>query len=88
MTHRNKTDRQYKLNNSFDAALVTGDGDWDQPGQLKFWHPSTGELLARVSTSGEVLALACSPDGWRIAVGCGSKKLEVWEVPEAVAPRP
>jgi WD40 repeat protein len=68
------------------SVLITGDGDWNRPGQVKFWNTTTGSLLGQVSGSGEVLALACSPDGRYVAVGCWSKKLEVWEVPDAVAP--
>ncbi len=67
------------------SALITGDGDWNRPGQVKFWNGITGVLLAQVPTSGEVLALACSPAGRQIAAGCWNKKLEVWDVPEAVA---
>jgi WD40 repeat protein len=64
------------------SVLVSGDGDWDRPGQLKFWESTTGNFLGSVPTSGEVLALASSPDGRQIATGCWNRKLEVWTVPE------
>ena len=67
------------------AVLITGDGDWNRPGQVKFWNTTTGGLLGQEPTPGEVLALACSPDGRHVAVGCWNKKLEVWDVPDAVA---
>jgi WD40 repeat protein len=54
---------------------------------VKFYNGVAGALLAQLPTSGEVLALACSPDGRRIAVGCWSKKLEVWDLPDSVTPK-
>jgi WD40 repeat protein len=67
--------------------LISGDGDWNRPGELKFWNASDGGLLARRPTSGEVLALGCSPDGRFLAVGCWNRVLEVWDIPEALVPR-
>jgi WD40 repeat protein len=67
--------------NSKGTALITGDGDWNRPGQAKFWDAATGALLGQRATSGEVLALACSPDGRQIAVGCWNNHVEVWNTP-------
>jgi WD40 repeat protein len=68
------------------SVLITGDGDWNRPGQVKFWDVNTGGVLTQIPTSGEVLAVECSPDGRSIAVGCWNGKLEVWDMPEIVAP--
>jgi WD40 repeat protein len=68
------------------SVLVTGDGDWDRPGAVKLWDPALGTLLAQFRTSGEVLASAYAPDGGRVAIGCWSKQLEVWDTPE-IKPR-
>ena len=69
------------------SMLITGDGDWNRPGQVKFWDTMTSALLAQLSTSGEVLAIACSPDGRQVAIGNWNKELEVWEVPTVSAAR-
>jgi WD40 repeat protein len=69
------------------SILITGDGDWNRPGQVRFWNAITGGLLAQIPTSGEVLALGCSPDGRSIAVGCWNRRLEVWGMPENLVPR-
>jgi WD40 repeat protein len=69
------------------SVLITGDGDWNRPGQVKFWDTMTQAPLAHYPTSGEVLALACSPEGRQVAVGCWNKQLEVWDVPEVMPAR-
>src|SRR5207253_11140796 len=51
-------------------TLISGDGDWNKPGQVKIWAAATGRLRRTVPTSGEVLAVACSSDGRTFAAGC------------------
>jgi WD40 repeat protein len=69
------------------SVLITGDGDWNRPGQIKFWATKSQVLLAQFLTSGEVLSLACSPAGRQVAVGCWNKQLEVWDLPEGIPDR-
>jgi WD40 repeat protein len=69
------------------SVLITGDGDWNRPGRVKFWDTRTTRaqaLLVQFPTSGEVLSLACSPVERQIAVGCWNKQLEVWDLPEVI----
>jgi len=57
------------------AALLSGDGDWNQPGQVKLWDATTGQPLADWETSGEVLSVAVSADSRTIAAGTWDKKV-------------
>jgi WD40 repeat protein len=69
------------------SVLITGDGDWNRPGQVKFWDTKAQALLAQFSTSGEVLSLACSPVARQVAVGCWNKQLEVRDLPNVIRAR-
>ncbi|HEV3004819.1 MAG TPA: hypothetical protein VGX78_10180, partial [Pirellulales bacterium] len=62
------------------AALLSGDGDWNQPGQVKLWDAATGRPLAAWETSGEVLSLAVSADDRTFAAGTWDKKAYVWKM--------
>ena len=62
------------------TKLISADGDWNKPGQIKFWDSQTGKLLATLEHSGEVLSVACSADGRQIAAGGADKVLKVWEL--------
>ncbi len=64
------------------TRLISADGDWSKPGQVKLWDPKTGKLLATLEHSGEVLSVACSADGRQIAAGGAEKVLKVWDVPK------
>lgn len=61
-------------------TLFSGDGDWNKPGQVKVWNPETGALLAVLNTSGEVLSLACSRNGARLAAGAWDKTITLWHI--------
>ena len=63
-------------------TLITGGGDWNQPGQVKLWDPVTGKLKATIEASGEVLAIAVSPGGTKVAAACGDKSVTIWELPQ------
>ena len=49
--------------------------------QVKLWDPKSGKLLATLDHSGEVLSVACSPDGAHIAAGAWDKTLKIWDAP-------
>jgi WD40 repeat protein len=61
-------------------TLISGDGDWNRPGQVKLWEVATGRSLAVLQTTGEVLSVAASPDGKSIAAGSWDKTVKVWDV--------
>ena len=60
--------------------LISGDGDWNKPGQVKLWDAAGLRLRQTLATSGEVLSVACSPDGRTIAAGCGDRTVKAWAV--------
>src|SRR5262249_56350563 len=62
-------------------TLVTGGGDWNQPGQVKLWDAATGELRKTIDATGEVLSIAVSPTGEKIAAACGDKSVTIWDLP-------
>ena len=64
------------------TKLVSADGDWNKPGQIKFWSPQTGKLLTTIEHSGEVLSTACSRDGRQIAASGADKVLTIWNPPK------
>jgi WD40 repeat protein len=73
------------------SRLVTGPGGkvlayagW-RTGDVKLWDATTGELLASWKTpAGDVIGLAVSPDGRRLAAVCGDDKkgyeVRLWDV--------
>jgi WD40 repeat protein len=61
-------------------TLISGDGDWNKPGQVKLWDAATLKLRRTLPTSGEVLSVACSSDGQTIAAGCGDGTVKAWTV--------
>ena len=52
-------------------TLVSGDGDWDRPGDVKAWSTDTWKQHAALKTGGEVLCLAFAPDGKSLYVVVG-----------------
>ena len=63
-------------------TLISGDGDWNKPGQVKVWDTATLKLRKALAANGEVLSVACSPDGRTIAAGCGDGTVAAWAVDE------
>ncbi|HJT35527.1 MAG TPA: prenyltransferase/squalene oxidase repeat-containing protein [Pirellulales bacterium] len=64
--------------------LLTVDGDWDGPGQLKAWDSFTGAPVTGVETPGELLSVAMSPDGGMIAAAGRDGKLHLWGTAEVL----
>jgi WD40 repeat protein len=62
------------------AQLVTGNGDWNRPGKVKLWSVPAGKLQRAFQHTGEVLAVAVSPDGKRIAAGAGDRTVRMWRL--------
>jgi WD40 repeat protein len=61
-------------------ALVSGDGDWNRPGDVKVWDMETGKERSALKHTGEVLCVAVSPDGRFLAAGSWDRTLKVWEL--------
>jgi len=59
------------------SKLISGDGDWNKPGKVKFWDAHSGKLLGSFEHSGEVLSVACSPEGTRFAAGGWDRVLKI-----------
>jgi WD40 repeat protein len=62
-------------------TLITGGGDWNQPGQIKVCDAATGELRKTIEATGEVLSIAVSPTGDKLAAACGDKSVTIWDLP-------
>ena len=56
-------------------VLVTNGSD----SSVRYWRVSDGTLLARIIVEGRSLAMACRPDGGAIAVGCGDRRVRVYD---------
>jgi WD40 repeat protein len=61
------------------GELVSGSGDWNQPGQVTVWDPLVGKQLRQMNHTGEVLAVAVSLKADRIAAGGGDGAVTVWQ---------
>lgn len=66
--------------------LLTCDGDWDGPGQLKVLESTTGEERKTLETAGELLSIAISPRDASIAAGGRDGRLHVWGAAEVLPP--
>ncbi len=60
--------------------LVSGGGDWNRPGDVKLWDLETGKERADLKHTGEVLCVAVSPDGERLAAGSWDKTVRLWNL--------
>jgi WD40 repeat protein len=61
--------------------LASGDGDWKRPGAVKLWDAATGKARGELRQTGEVLCVAFSPDGKRLAAGSWDRTVRVHELP-------
>ena len=60
--------------------LVSGGGDWNKAGDVKLWDVETGKERASLKHSGEVLCVAVSPDGKRLAAGSWDNTVRAWDL--------
>ncbi len=65
---------------NFGETLVSGDGDWDRPGEVKFTDWRWNIEQAVLKHTGEVLCLAVSADGKYVAAGSWDKTVKVWQL--------
>jgi WD40 repeat protein len=63
------------------SLLATGDGDWNQPGEVKLWETATWKEHGTLRHTGEVLCLAFDPKGTRLAAGSWDRTVKVWILP-------
>ena len=59
-------------------TLVTGGGEWNRPGDVKL-KQKAGNERADLKHSGEVLCVAISRDGKRLAAGAWDGAVRVWD---------
>jgi WD40 repeat protein len=62
------------------VTLVTAEGDWKEPSEIKLWDTETWRDLGSFKHSGEVLCVAFSGDGSRLAAGSWDRTIKVWRV--------
>ena len=75
---------------AFDAdgkTLVSANGDWNEPGEIKFWHSESGRPLRTLRHYSEVLSVAVSPNGRYLAAGGADKFANVWDLAAPPQPR-
>jgi WD40 repeat protein len=60
--------------------VASGDGDWDRPGQVILWDPSTGRQETTLRHSGEVLCMAFAPDARTLAAGSWDRTVRLWHL--------
>jgi WD40 repeat protein len=70
-----------------DGRLLSGSGDWNQPGVVTFWDVLRGRQLEQWRHTGEVLAIAFSPGTRHVAAAGGDRTVTVWaELPTVDKP--
>jgi HEAT repeat protein len=74
-------------------TLVIAEGDWKGPSEIRSWDTDTWRQRETIQHSGEVLSLAISRDGTRLAAGSWDKSITIWPLRQPAgagrsAPRP
>jgi len=62
------------------TRLFTAAGEWNRPAAVATWDVASGEQVGRMQLTGEILCLAISPDGQRLAAGASDRTVSVWNV--------
>ena len=65
-------------------TLVSGGGDWRQPGEVRLWDTAGWQEKVALKHTGEVLCVAVAPDGRGLAAGSWDRTIRLWRgVPNA-----
>jgi geranylgeranyl transferase type-2 subunit beta len=60
--------------------IITAAGEWNKPTEIVFWSIAHQKPVRTLRHTGEVLSLALSPDGKRLAAGGMDKAVNVWRL--------
>ena len=58
--------------------IITAAGEWNKPTDIVFWDIASQRPVKTLRHTGEVMSLALSPDGKRLAAGGMDKAVSVW----------
>jgi len=64
---------------SFFGTLASGGGEWNRPGDVILWDLDAEKEIASLKHTSEVLCVAVSRDGKRLAAGSGDHTATVWD---------
>jgi WD40 repeat protein len=59
-------------------TLAAADTDWKRPSKIKLWNTQTWQLRAELPHPAEILCLAFSPQGDKLAVGSWDKTVRIY----------
>jgi len=62
--------------------IITAAGEWNKPTDIVFWDIASQKPVKALRHTGEVMSLALSPDGKRLAAGGMDKAVSVWTLEE------
>jgi WD40 repeat protein len=62
--------------------IITAAGEWNRPTDIVFWDIVAKKPVKTLRHTGEVMSLALSPDGKRLAAGGMDKAVSVWTLEE------
>jgi serine/threonine protein kinase len=66
-------------------ARIGPPGREAEPGRAYLWQPDRGVSL-NTGQKGQIITVALSPDGKRLATGCSDNSVKVWDVEKVLAP--
>jgi hypothetical protein len=62
--------------------IITAAAEWNRPTDIVFWDVGSKKAVKTLRHTGEVMSLALSPDGKRLAAGGMDKAVSVWTLEE------
>lgn len=60
--------------------IITAAAEWNRPTEIVFWDIASRKQVRSLRHTGEVMSLALSPDGQRLAAGGMDKAVSVWRI--------